>query len=88
MEKELNLFSTIANSRRIRKQKNNILPSGAAPNFVYDNPHIWGGNDCLLPVKEDIVDYLLDYMREDFERMTDWDSVMTNVRWQIISDTP
>lgn len=72
MQKELDEFCTIANSRRMRKQATKILPSGVAPNFAYSAPEQFGGRNCLLPVDVTVVDEILVKLRQEFDYLTDW----------------
>lgn len=72
MAKELESFRSIANSRRSRKQPDKVLPSGEAPGFVYENSHIWGGEDCLIPVEHDVVANIMERLRPEFEQLTSW----------------
>lgn len=63
------VFVRIANSHRSQKSKDK---SGVAPTYIYDRPDHWGGENCLVPVKEDHIDLLLLHLRRDFEKQTDW----------------
>lgn len=72
MQQELNSFCRIANSKRTRKQKDKILPSGVTPDFSYENPIHWGGRDCLIDVDMVVVEFLLENLRPKYEELTDW----------------
>lgn len=72
MQQELDTFCRIANSKRTRKQKDKILPSGVTPNHSYENPARWGGRECLIQVDLDVVGHLLEGLRPKYEKLTNW----------------
>lgn len=72
IQKELDCFRKATNSHRPRKQKGKILPPSAAPDFAYNDPHHWGGRNCLLQVDQEAVSNLLEALRPEFELLTDW----------------
>ena|ERR1700753_90945 len=72
LQKELDDFCVLANNRRMRKQKEKLLPSGVTPNKAYSLPEDFGGTDCLQPVDLGIIQEILDDMRPEHEVLTDW----------------
>lgn len=72
MKKELDSFRMVANSRRSRKQKDKLLPSGEAPGTVYENPHLWGGEECLIAVDRGLIMDIMERLREEYESLTSW----------------
>ena len=72
IQQELDEFCELANNRRIRKQKDKILPSGVSPNYAYTFPEKFGGEECLQPVNRDIVQEILDNMKAEHEHLTSW----------------
>ncbi|KAJ6503958.1 hypothetical protein C8R45DRAFT_1186099 [Mycena sanguinolenta] len=64
VQHSLDEFCLAQNNHRIRKQSEKILPSGGTPNEFYANPAAYGGQDCLIPVDEAILDQLLQEARE------------------------
>jgi hypothetical protein len=72
MQRELDKFCASANNRRVRKQKDKILPSGVTPNLAYLFPEKFGGRDCLQNVDVQIVEEMLEDMRAEKEALSDW----------------
>lgn len=72
IQKELDRFRLMANTRRTRKQKNKILPSGHPPSFIYDNPGLWGAEECLIPVDYDVTARMLEEMEPTYVTLADW----------------
>src|ERR1700742_4696207 len=72
MQKELDKFVHFANNRRMRKQKDKVLPSGVTPDFAYTFPDQFGGRDCLIPVDRQVVKEILDDMEAEKDALTDW----------------
>jgi hypothetical protein len=72
IQKELDKFCAAANNRRVRKQNDKVLPSGVSPNVAFLFPEKFGGRDCLQHVDMDLVDKILDDMREEKEASSDW----------------
>ena len=72
IQKELDRFREMANSRRMRKQKNKILPSGVSPNLVYTLPERFGAHDCLQPVECRVVQTILNDMQAEQDYLTNW----------------
>lgn len=62
----------VANSRRTRRQKDKLLPSGFPANYIYDNPENWGAQDCLIRIPQNVVGQILEGLREEFEGYMDW----------------
>lgn len=79
VQRELDKFAEYQNNHRIRKQKGKTLPSGSTPNEFYRRPDRWGGESCLIPIDDRILDQLLEgceegrrlmrYVSEDFEEI-------------------
>jgi hypothetical protein len=72
MQKELDKFRQLANNRRVRKQKDKILPSGTTPSFAYTFPEEFGGRDCLQPADVAVIDEILTGMEAEHRALTDW----------------
>ena len=81
IQRELDTFVERQNSHRIRKQNDVALPSGGRPDEFYNNPQLYGGDQCLIPVDRHEVDELLAdsedgelklrYVDEDFEPLAE-----------------
>ncbi|KAJ7797567.1 hypothetical protein B0H14DRAFT_2389646 [Mycena olivaceomarginata] len=64
----LDEFVDYFNNKRTRKQQNRILPSGVAPNVVFDMPGDYGLENLAIPVTQEAIDELralIDTPRED-----------------------
>lgn len=72
MQKELNKFCYEANNRKVRKQKDKLLPSGVSPNIAYEFPERFGATDCLEQVDVRVVEEILDCMQEAKDALSDW----------------
>lgn len=74
IQKELDRFCDEANNKRVRKQKNKVLPSGVSPNISYTFPERFEGEDCLQPIDRNLVQAMLDSerMRPEKRLATDW----------------
>lgn len=72
LQKELDRFYHFANNRRIRKQRDTMLPSGVAPMFSYLFPERFGAHDCLQPVDLQVVEEIIGELEEEKERLSDW----------------
>lgn len=72
MQKELDKFMEISNSRRTRKQREKALPSGYAPKYIYEHPERFGGRQCLHPVDVEAVKEIMAGLEEDYITNTDW----------------
>lgn len=60
---------TRQNAHRIRRQSAKLLPSGGRPDHFYENPQLYGGEPCLIPVDTEIIDGLLDQCDEGMEKL-------------------
>lgn len=49
----LNDIRSVWNAHRIRPSKNNNVPCGI-PDVMHMAPHLWGAEDCLVPLTEDL----------------------------------
>lgn len=72
MQEELDRFRRFANHRRMRKQKDKVLPSGVTPDFAHTFPERFGGRDCLYPVDRNVIKEIMDDMKAEQEALTDW----------------
>ncbi|KAJ6449360.1 hypothetical protein C8R45DRAFT_1130932 [Mycena sanguinolenta] len=63
VQRSLDQFCHQQNNHRIRKQHDKILPSGGTPSDFYANPAAYGGQNCLIPVEEAVLDQLLQEAR-------------------------
>ena len=64
----LDEFVDYFNNKRTRKQHNRILPSGVAPNVVFDMPGDYGLENLAIPVMQEAINELrasIDTPRED-----------------------
>ncbi|KAJ7511245.1 hypothetical protein B0H11DRAFT_1700633, partial [Mycena galericulata] len=80
----LDEFVDYFNNKKTRKQRNRILPSGVAPNVVFDMPANYGLENLAIPVTQAALDELrglIDTPREDaFRWVSDgFDEVATAV---------
>ncbi|KAJ7700669.1 hypothetical protein B0H17DRAFT_856842, partial [Mycena rosella] len=69
IQRSLDAFCDQQNNHRIRKQSGKSLPSGETPNQFYSNPTAYGGEHCLIPIDEEVVDALLADCEEGYEKM-------------------
>ncbi|XP_042069377.1 uncharacterized protein LOC121812132 [Haplochromis burtoni] len=53
IQEVLNDIRSVWNAHRIRPSKNNNVPCGI-PDVMYMAPHLWGAEDCLVPLTEDL----------------------------------
>src|ERR1700749_4573448 len=72
MQKELDRFRKSANSRKVQKQKDKVLPSGVSPNIAYTLPEKYNGEECLQPVDVDLIDAILADMQPQKDALSDW----------------
>ena len=74
IQRELDRFRDDANSTRLRKQKNNALPSGVSPDLAYTFPERFGGADCLKVVDVSLIREMLDSdeLQEERRLASDW----------------
>ncbi|KAJ6612194.1 hypothetical protein B0H10DRAFT_1808079 [Mycena sp. CBHHK59/15] len=80
----LDEFVDYFNNKKTRKQRNRILPSGVAPNVVFDMPANYGLENLAIPVTQAALDELrglIDTPREDAFRWVsdEFDEVATAV---------
>ncbi|KAJ6609508.1 hypothetical protein B0H10DRAFT_1954517 [Mycena sp. CBHHK59/15] len=80
----LDEFVDYFNNKKTRKQRNRILPSGVAPNVVFDMPANYGLENLAIPVTQEALDELrglIDTPREDAFRWVsdEFDEVATAV---------
>ncbi|KAJ6535848.1 hypothetical protein DFH09DRAFT_1091625 [Mycena vulgaris] len=64
----LNEFLDYFNNKKTRKQRSRILPSGVAPNVVFDMPGDYGLENLAIPVAQEAIDELrtvIDTSREE-----------------------
>lgn len=69
VQSELDAWVIRQNAHRIRKQQAKLLPSGGRPDRFYDNPHLHGGEPCLIPVDTETIDGLLGQCKEGMEKL-------------------
>ena len=72
------------NNKKTRKQRNRILPSGVAPNVVFDMPANYGLENLAIPVTQTAIDELrslIDTPREEALRWVsdEFDAIATQV---------
>ena len=72
VQRELDHFREVANNRRVRKQKDKILPSGVSPSYAYTFPEDYGGVDCLQPVDREVIEEVLHDLEPEMVALTDW----------------
>jgi hypothetical protein len=67
-------FRDEANNKRVRKQRNKILPSGVSPHIAYLFPERYGGEECLQEVDLALVQEMLetDLMQRAKAQASDW----------------
>ncbi|XP_039903033.1 uncharacterized protein LOC120743455 [Simochromis diagramma] len=53
IQEVLNDIRSVWNAHRIRPSKNNNVPCGI-PDVMHMAPHLWGAEDCLVPLTEDL----------------------------------
>ncbi|XP_019206659.1 uncharacterized protein LOC109196682 [Oreochromis niloticus] len=53
IQEVLNDIRSVWNAHRIRPSKNNNMPCGI-PDVMHMAPHLWGAEDCLVPLTEDL----------------------------------
>jgi hypothetical protein len=64
----LDEFIDYFNNKKTRKQRGRILPSGVAPNVVFDMPSDYGLENLAIPVAQEAIDELhtlIDTSREE-----------------------
>ncbi|KAJ6492595.1 hypothetical protein DFH09DRAFT_874761, partial [Mycena vulgaris] len=67
----LNEFLDYFNNKKTQKQRSRILPSGVAPNVVFDMPGDYGLENLAIPVAQEAIDELrtlIDTSREEAYR--------------------
>ncbi|KZP22478.1 hypothetical protein FIBSPDRAFT_1017748 [Athelia psychrophila] len=69
VQSDLNIWVARQNAHRIRRQSAKLLPSGGRPDHFYENPQLYGGEPCLIPVDTEIIDGLLDQCDEGMEKL-------------------
>ncbi|KAJ7897333.1 hypothetical protein B0H14DRAFT_2557937 [Mycena olivaceomarginata] len=84
----LDKFVDYFNNKRTRKQQNRILPSGVAPNVVFDMPGDYGLENLAIPVTQEAIDELralIETPREDALRWVSEDfAVVANDIYTIL----
>ncbi|KAJ7867117.1 hypothetical protein B0H13DRAFT_2352068 [Mycena leptocephala] len=80
----LDEFVDYFNNKKTRKQRNRILPSGVAPNVVFDMPGDYGLENLAIPVTQEVLDELRGLIETPREEAFRWvsdefDGVATNV---------
>ncbi|KAJ7859991.1 hypothetical protein B0H14DRAFT_2576910 [Mycena olivaceomarginata] len=84
----LDEFVDYFNNKRTRKQQNRILPSGVAPNVVFNMPGDYGLENLAIPVTQEAIDELralIDTPREDALRWVSEDfAVVANDIYTIL----
>ncbi|KAJ7788030.1 hypothetical protein B0H14DRAFT_2398824 [Mycena olivaceomarginata] len=84
----LDEFVDYFNNKRTRKQQNRILPSGVAPNVVFDMPGDYGLENLAIPVTQEAIDELralIETPREDALRWVSEDfAVVANDIYTIL----
>jgi hypothetical protein len=70
----LDRFRDESNNKRVRKQRNKILPSGVSPYISYLFPERYGGEDCLQDVDLVLVQEMLqsEVMQQAKAQASDW----------------
>lgn len=71
---EFDKFKQYWNCHRVRGQRKKLLPSGATPLDIYENPEAYGYEDLSIPVNSEVVNALrnqLEVTREDAFRFVD-----------------
>lgn len=69
VQSELDAWVTWQNAHRIRRQSAKLLPSGGRPDHFYENPRLYGGEPCLIPVDAEVIDSLLEQCDEGMEKL-------------------
>ncbi|KAJ7348382.1 hypothetical protein DFH08DRAFT_661134, partial [Mycena albidolilacea] len=67
----LDEFVDYLNNKKTRKQRGHILPSGGAPNVIFDMPGDYGLENLAIPVAQEAIDKLhtlIDTSREEAYR--------------------
>lgn len=72
IQRELDRFVESANNRRVRKQREKLLPSGVSPNTAYTFPEKFNGVDCLQHIDVELVDNILREFEEGRKAVEDW----------------
>jgi len=72
IQKELNRFVESANNRRVRKQRDKLLPSGVSPNTAYVLPENFNAVDCLQQIDGNLIDGILQEFEEGRKSVEDW----------------
>jgi len=72
IQNELDRFCGFANNRRIRKQKDKILPSGITPNNAYLFPEEFSGTEFLQPVEIQVIEEILEDLKPQKDALSDW----------------
>jgi hypothetical protein len=72
MQRELDDLRDRLNSRRMRKDKKKLTPSGCSPNEAHDLYETYGGVWCLQPVDPIVVQRLMDDIESERDPVVDW----------------
>ena len=72
MQQELDDLRDRLNSRRMRKDKNKLTPSGCSPNEAYDLYEDYNGVHCLQPVDTAVVQQIMDDIERERNPVIDW----------------
>ncbi|KAJ7849498.1 hypothetical protein B0H14DRAFT_3668187 [Mycena olivaceomarginata] len=80
----LDEFLDYFNNKKTRKQRNRILPSGVAPNVVFDMPADYGLHNLAIPVPQEAVQQLRGLIETPREEVFRWvsdefDMLATNI---------
>lgn len=72
------------NNKKTRKQRNRILPSGVAPNVVFDMPADYGLQNLAIPVTQEAIQELRGLIETPREEAFRWvsdefDMLATNI---------
>ncbi|KAJ7475410.1 hypothetical protein B0H11DRAFT_2032889, partial [Mycena galericulata] len=68
----LDEFVDYFNNKKTRKQRNRILPSGVAPNVVFDMPGDYGLQNLAIPVTQEAIDELRDLIETSRQEAFRW----------------
>ncbi|KAJ7453038.1 hypothetical protein B0H11DRAFT_1741523 [Mycena galericulata] len=84
----LDEFVDYFNNKKTRKQRGRILPSGVAPNVVFDMPRNYGLENLAIPVAQEAIDELrtlIDTSREEAYRWVsdEFDALASEVYIQL-----
>ncbi|KAJ7447515.1 hypothetical protein B0H11DRAFT_1744791, partial [Mycena galericulata] len=68
----LDEFVDYFNNKKTRKQRNQILPSGVAPNVVFDMPGDYGLQNLAIPITQEAIDELRDLIETSRQEAFRW----------------